>query len=319
MTVQALALQLGRDLGITTLDPAENVSNTNQRGVTTQDKLALLLAINGALQEIFKDGPSSVSESHTGDIIRVPAAVTLTASQFSATISGLTTYAAWMVGCTIRIAGDSDDNEIVSQTTLARPFLGSTGATTGTVYADAIPLDSTISHILGNVRIQGLPGLCVVGTREEFDRSMGVTDYGSGEYGGDASTSVTVDDNKQIGDPSVGFVDTRYRSTLNVQPKFLRFNRLPVVARPLRFRAKLTPPLYTVDNIGTDITVEPDVSLAIDNAESILYAIARKRISGDPLFGALDALPEIDRQYRHAIAQLGSSQPYVGPRKASYE
>lgn len=308
-TIQTLALQLARDIGITTFDTAAEVANRNLRGVTAQDKVAIVNAINGAYEELFMRAPAGLSESEVGGVLREPTSVTLTATQYSATISALTTYASWMIGCTIRVAGDANDNELTGSTTLARPFMGASGSgISATVHADAIPLDSTISHVLPPVSILGERCLRMATSREEFIESSG-----QGDYGG------TILSQKPGGDPTVAFVDTRFLSTAtqNLQ-KFIRFNRLPASAKSVRFRARLKPPSYTVANIGTDVASDPGVQMPLESMSSILFAFARKRISGDPLFGAMNAMGEIERQYKTAIAQLEASVPYIGPKNGQY-
>ena len=320
-TVQSLAIQLLRELGILSLDTSANLNNLNGRGINTGDISAVLVAINGAFEEMFKDGPASLSEIHTGGVLRPSTGVTLTATQYSDTISAVTTYASWMQGCTVRIAGDTNDNEFVSSTKLMRPFIGgsSTPATfAATVYGDCIPLDSTVTHVLDPVQIAGLSGIRMKATREEF--------IAAGGFGAPMSPDSTPYDyglnfiaNKSTGQPTYGFVDSRFSttSTTGLQ-KFLRFNFLPSEAYSILYRAKIKPPVYVAADIGTDIATDPGTAMPFDNMTSVLFAIARKRISGDPLFGNSAALPEIDRQYRAAKSILENSVPSVGPRTGEY-
>ena len=318
-TVQSLGLQLLRELGILSLDTSANLNNLNGRGVNTGDINAVLVAINGAFEEMFKDGPASLSEIHTGGVLRPSTGVTLTATQYSDTVSAVTTYAAWMQGCTVRIAGDTNDNEFVSSTKLMRPFIGANGsAIAATVYGDCIPLDTSITHVLDPVQIVGLRGIRMKATREEFIAAGGLgapmsPDSTPYDYGLNCVT------NKSSGCPTYGFVDSRFStsSTTGLQ-KFLRFNFLPAAAYSIIYRAKIKPPAYVPDDIGTSMVTDPGTVMPFDNMTSVLFAIARKRISGDPLFGNSAAIPEIDRQYREAKAILENSVPSIGPRSGEY-
>lgn len=313
-TVQSLAIQLARDLGITSFSTSDNTDNRVNRPVTTADKNALVLAINGAYEEIFKDGPATISETEVGDVLRPSTGITLTATQYSTTISPVVTYASWMKGCTIRIAGDTGDNQLVDGATLHRPFTGSTGSTTATVYADCLPL-SGVLQVMPPIRILGKGEMRIVDSRDEFARwSNQTSGYDSGtNYG-----NYNADTNKQTGDPTVVFVDTRYSGTTAGLQKFVRFNTLPSSVLSVIYRAKLASPAFTITDIGSDVASDPGTVLPLDSLSSIVYAIARKRISGDPLFGAPHALAEIDRQYRHALAQLGSSQVSLAPKMGHY-
>lgn len=318
-TVHSLAVLLARDLGLATLDSSENLSNQIARPVTTADKMAIITAINGAYLELFKDAPATISETEKGDVLRASTTITLAATQYSTTISSVVTYASWMKGCTIRIGGDEFDNELINATTLARPYTGSTGSVSATVYADCIPL-SGVSHVMPPVRILGFASMRMVDTREAFIDSIGNARRRGGESSGDYDgQAYGTDINKTSGEPTTAFVDTRFSETETGLQKFLRFNRIPDRVMSVNYRAKLLPPTYTLDDLGDDIDVdEAATSMPLDGLSSILYAIARKRISGDPLFGAPNAIPEIDRQYRHAIASLGSSQVSLAPKDGHY-
>jgi hypothetical protein len=317
-TVQSLAIQLARYLGITSFSTSDNTDNRINRPVTTADKNALVLAINGAYEEIFKDGPSTISETNVGAVLRPPSAITLTATQYSTTIGSVVTYASWMQGCTIRIAGDTNDNELVNGTTLHRPFVGATGSTTATVYADCLPL-SGVLNIMPPISILNHGTMRLEDSREGFTRACWIDGgYGSDEGGNRTAGNYNATTDKQSGDPTAAFLDSRYAGGTAGLTKFMRFNRLPAAALSVTYRAKLTPPSFTISDIGSDIATDPGTTLPLDGLSSIIYAIALKRLTADPLFGSPDAIPEIHRQYVHATGQLGASQVSLAPKKGHY-
>lgn len=318
-TVHSLAVQLARDLGISTFDTTENTANRVKRAITLADKNAILIAINGAYGEAFKEGPAAISESDVGSVLRAPTTITLSATQYSATISSVVTYASWMKGCTIRIAGDSYDNELVDGTTLSRPFTGATGSgITATVYADCIPLTGVLA-VMPPIRIHGKGRMQIVDTREEFAMWCNQTSLGGASSGAQTNYgSYNADTNKYTADPTVAFVDSRYAGASAALQKFIRFNTLPSAVLSVLYRVKLTPPVFTETDIGDFLDTDPGTVLPLDNLSNVIYAIARQRITGDPLFGALDAKAEIARQYKHAIGMLGASQPSSAPRRGHY-
>src|SRR3954471_19138884 len=123
MTIHKLGLALLRRIGVLSYDPAANATNQNRRGLCTGDLDEALHAINGAMEECFALGPIELSEQQQAAVLRAATGVTLDVTQYATTIANLTAWAGWMQGCTIRIAGDSRDNELISQTQLLRPFM----------------------------------------------------------------------------------------------------------------------------------------------------------------------------------------------------
>ena len=289
MTIRDIALIILRDFGVSSLDPATNQNNRNARGIDTNDLRAVVFHLNGALEEIFNDGPAALSERPLGDVLRPETAVTLTATQYSRTVASVTTFASWMVGCTIRIAGDAWDNQLLSSTELARPYMGSTGAAKASlVYGDALLLPSNVSHLLEPVRIHGQADLKIIGTKSQFQAK---------------SSSVV----KSIGLPERGFVDTWHDQTAGVTylKKFLRVDPMPSQALAVEYRAKLTPPVVTTANIDDgDHVTDPNIELPLGWLNSVLLPIARQRATSDALLVNQTAIGEIGRQFEIARAIL---------------
>jgi len=127
--------------GIQQLGPVTQPSNLEQ--VQPGDLDDLITELNAAMQELFDNAPSELMEQPRGALLLAPLAVTLTATQGSTVISGFTAFTAAMPGCTIRLAGDTQDNEIVSATELASPFAATGGPITATVFFDCVNLALT--------------------------------------------------------------------------------------------------------------------------------------------------------------------------------
>lgn len=304
MTIRDIALLILRDFGVSTLNPATNENNRNARGITDGDLQAVVFHVNGALEEIYNDGPAAISEKPLGDVLRPETAVTVTATQYSRTISALTTFESWMVGCTFRIAGDANDNQLLSATELVRPYMGSSGSgKTGQVWGDALLLPSNASHLLPPIRLIGQDDLELVGTKTEFQPRGSSTP-------------------KCAGTPERAFVDTWHDQTEGVTylKKLLRVDPMPSQAFAVDFTVKLTPPVIEVEDIDEgDHTADPEVVLPTDWLNSVLLPIARQRASSDPLFVNQDGKPEIARQFNIARAILKGQTPGRGAQRGIYK
>src|SRR3954463_13913919 len=118
LTIHKLGLALLRRIGVLSYDPAANATNQNRRGLCPGDLEEALIAINGAIEECFALGPIELSEQQQASVLRPATGVALDVAQYSTTIANLATWASWMQGCTIRVAGDARDNELISATQL---------------------------------------------------------------------------------------------------------------------------------------------------------------------------------------------------------
>lgn len=301
ITVRQGALILLRDIGVTSLSPSANQNNRNARGIGPGDLEAVCLAMNGAIEEIFDLGPAAISQQPFGEIIRKDTPITLDVTNYSATVANVTSWSDWMLGCTVRIGSDSLDNRFLSRTRLARPYTGATATTVAShVFGDALPLPSSMSHILEPVAIPGIVHLKMVNTREEFDSYAAQTLIITPRTR--TSTPQSTVHNKFIGEPNIGFVDTIYDPLVMYLQKFLRVTPMPGQDYPINFTVKLKPPVVAPADIDPgDHTTDPSVGIPLEWIPSVLIPIARQRMSSDPLFGNLDGKEEILRQYKAAL------------------
>lgn len=319
MTVQEIAKDLFRYIGINSLDTTANTSNLNIPTLEAGDLAIAAQTINSSLQEIFSFAPAYIREREVSEVLRAPEAVTLNVTNASKTISSLTTYAAWMLGCTIRISGDEEDNQIISSTELLRPYLGSTqSGVSATVYADTIKLDSSYGRVLDPVRIPRVPQLRPVSSKEDFyfwnepNRfSNGVPQHPLGGWHYDNTQ-------KSTGLPSVYFTEARYDGTSTALPLYLRFNPMPDQALSVTFRVKVKPTAVTVANIG-DQSSDPGINIPIEWHESILLPICRKRFMAHPRFiGNPEVISQIKEDYETATRILQEMAPQSAPATAHY-
>lgn len=311
MTCAPLALRLLKYLGVTSLDPTVNANNTNQRGLVDGDLDDVAACITAALQEVFTEGPSAISETRFASVLPAPLAVTFTATQFSATISAFSGYQSWMAGCTVQINGDDSDNEIVSATALLRPYIGGSGAVSGQVLGDAVLLPATLQNVMDPVRCSGITReLSSASSREEFEY-WSHPHHCTHRWPGGVGYSTMY--RKRVADPLTWLCEAQYTGTAGTLPIFLRVNPAPQRAQTITCRAKRRP--QTI--LQADITA--DTAIILDNAESILLPFALQRWTAHPLFGgSAGTLAEIARQYKEAKSQLAALVPQISPTQGNY-
>lgn len=259
VTVQDVILRILYFKGITQFTPQP--AGSELEDCNNSDLDDALFALNGAMQEIHAAQPLVNMEESTGGYLHGPTAVTLTATAGSQVISALTTYAAWMLGCTIRVQGDDQDNEIVSATRLARPFVGNSGAgLSAVVYGDCLTLPSNYSRAIAPVCLPNQLPLPICDSMDEFLRLAGWPAV-VGLDGRATSTPFFYFIRKSIARPLVVLAQGAYDATLSSIPRRLRFAPMPDQAYPVGFRAALTAPRYTRADV-----VSPLVTLTASGA-----------------------------------------------------
>lgn len=295
--------RLLRDLGIVSLDPAS--PSPQEFPIQPGDLDDIVGCMTATIQELSDLGPTEARNRDTGAWLNAPTQVTLSCTQGSSVISGLTTFNAWMLGCTIRIVGDGYDNEINDQAHLSRPFLGGTGATTATVYGDCVQLDETIGQILPLVQIPPQWPLIAANTREMFMQISGyplVTDSSGAPYGWPGWWFTQ----KAIGRPVAWFVDSYYDSTKTFLPRRLRVGPMPDQFYSLAFRVGINPIRFDVTDVADP---DPGTVIPIPSTwvESIFIPMCRKRVSGLAQFRNSASMKEIDRAYAQAVKTMQSA------------
>lgn len=317
LTVHQIGLAALRRIGVLSFDPSKNANNQNRRGLLPGDLDEVLIALNGGLEECFGLGPTELGETRGAVVLNAPTAITVNVTGLSATVANFTTYAAWMQGCTIRIPGDSRDNEIVSDTQLLRPYMGATAtATPCTVFADAVPLDSSIVTIMEPVEIPFLTPLQQASSRDEFNQWC----YFGG-YPGASFYYTYISGQKPQGQPIAWFCDTRYNATNAFTQRFLRVSPMPGQPYSLSYRAKVKPPTYTQADFysGTSYDTDPMTVIPFDWVESTLLPVVLQRFVANPAFDNPTVAAELSRQAEVAKKTFQeSSRPMSAPRFGYY-
>lgn len=318
LTVSRILL---RDLGVTSLNGGDPANQTNP--LEDGDLEDVANVITSSLQDIFDDGPSEIAKVSYGGYLRAPTTVTLTATIGSPTVSAVTTYAVWMAGCTIRIAGDDADNELLSSTLLARPFAGTTGSHSATVYADAVTLDETIQHVQSPLFMANTWPLYMAQSLQDF-MNIGRFPIVTGVDGvALTATPFYLMSNKIISArPYTWILDSYYNSDLDYLPRRIRFSPMPSGALTFGYTAINNPIRVTAQNIEDAIGNDDDdaMKFPIPNGwvESILIPICRQRLTGLPTFKNEQSKPEIARANGVARNRLLNSRGAGKPIRARY-
>lgn len=308
-----VAKRLLRDVGVMSLSPA-NPSGQNVE-LEDGDIADVVMAMNAALQECWDDGPAEISQRPGSGFLNAPTTVTLDVTHGSRTIASLTTFAAWMEGCTIRIEGDNADNEITSSTSLARHYTGSTGTgVSATVYGDSFTLDEGVQHIMQPVWVSdnrngsGWP-LPMANSLDEFMRVGGwpiVADINGRGISTSYPNPLFLNCRKPVGNrPYIWIQDGFYDADSAYLKRRVRFSPMPDNATVMGYVELVTPPRI----LPEDIHDGSEATLPIPNGwvESIYLPICRQHMTGLSTFQSESAKPEIARAYRAAKARIINS------------
>ena len=320
LTPRSIALRLLKASGIVSTDPSHETNALLTRGIVDGDMEEVLITINAALQEICAEGPSALTEKSVAEVLRPPASITVSVEQYSKAVTVTSGWVSWMQGCTVRIAGDTQDNRFLRQhdigatTSLMSPYMGTTGIVSATVYGDALPLPNYYLNILGPIE---LPDRCLHLAADPAAFRHGSDFYRSGYV---VEESYSTFQTKAVGTPVLALVDADYDATRESLPYYLRVNPMPDRAYPITFRVKLTPLAFTMDDIESgDYETDPDSIIPQDWNESVLLPIALQRWQAHPscVLGPTQR-EEIARQYTQAINFLQSLRPRTGSVTATY-
>lgn len=265
----------------------------------------ILNDLNGALQEIYSLLPNSwwVDDARAARV-RAPTAATVSVAENAQTITfSSPSYESWMGGCAIVIAGDSAQNRIVvdagASPTLLKPFRGTTGSASATIYQDVVQCGSEVEAVLTPVQFEGYGEL--VGWKHDRELATFSAERSVPLYPLDWSTLPA-----QI--PTAFRVErhTLYSSSLTT-PR-IRFNALPGEELVLLYRAKLTGLPARVTSLSADTR---DYLVPFQYTESILLPMVRYRFSSWPQFSGDRAALKEDADIAKALLNNLKPQGYT--------
>lgn len=137
----------------------QSIANTRVRdlsNVSVDDAQCLITALNFALQEFFDLAPDRYKRTTLTSTLEAPASMSVVIAN-GATVTTGNPFTAAQRGSTITLSGDSMQNEIVATNALLRPYLGSAGTASGTVYGDAVQFTNfRVERVIGHPRVWSL-------------------------------------------------------------------------------------------------------------------------------------------------------------------
>jgi hypothetical protein len=317
MTGQEVILDLLRYIGVTGFTAVANDQRLNRPGLDNDDIRRALAALNSVLQTVQKYGPQALKDDERAAFFNNPANVAITAlvaNGQSATLSA--PPPAWMLGCSILIAGDSDINRIMditgSDLSLLRGYRGPGGVVSATVYADCALLGADIAAVLEPVNGSQITGTL---TNHKTLRHADIDTFLNfqREIASQASPA------NLVGIASIYHVERRRDGDL-----FLRVAPIPASAINVTFKAKLRAERVDegiIDESGVSDPGYEFKSLNQDDVESILLPIARWKFFTHPALKNAEARQAVKMEYDEAILALrngASFEPNVAAEHVTY-
>lgn len=163
--------------------------------------LQILDAINGGIQKMDAIAPFETKTTTASLALAAPLTVSIGVTDASATITG-TTFTDDQLGRTIKVDGDSIENQIVGPTSLLHPYSGTTGTVSATIYSDAVPLPEPYRRLVNDPHILET-NRDLVNERCRFTRG------------------------KQIAEPTRYWMEANARNRNPSAPSVIRFDTLP--------------------------------------------------------------------------------------------
>lgn len=249
-------------------------------------RLAMLDAINGSIQELYKDCPSVYREGWISAVLAAPASITLNVTNGSSAFTGYTADEN-QFGSTVVIGPDKNDNLLVPPNGLQDTYQGVSGAQPTMLYGDAVPLPADIETMLDEPQLIGhLPRL------RRHDPYWGNPwPWGPSLYWSD---SINASPYRQVAIPRVYWVEANVPDQNGVPTFIFRVDPMPDIIYRVRFRALFYPQRLSMGDMQQNTT------LTVNEAwiESMLIPIILERMASaepslwqgsDPKTIAMDA------------------------------
>lgn len=217
-------------------------------------KQEILDAINGSIQLLDSFSSHEARTTTASLYLAAPATVSLGMTNGSAVITGHA-FVADDLYKTIRIDGDSIDNQIIAESELLHPYTGSTGTATATIYSDAVTIPEPYGEMVGDPRI--------LETRRLLTRWP-------------AASQSRWDQIKRIGEPLHYDVEPNARNQSPPAPSVLRLDALPQRAYRLQSLFTLAPARVLLADL---LTSGADLPFRAEHIELYLLPVARGKLS----------------------------------------
>ena len=258
--------------------------------LTTTETARMVRDINSALHTLLGQ---QLAEDRSA-LVRAPVDVTLSVTSGSTAIT-FSSYASWMLGCTIKIGSTWNRlQKLSSDPSLEQPWLGETTAgIAATVYQDCVNLDYALESVqepvkLGNARIYPVPNKQVL-EATRFTRNS------SGDLVEASPLYYLIEDSL---------------SYLQVPATRFQFDTLPTTQQALQFSAALRAPQIT------DLADTRTFLLPGGRDVEILHPVVRNLFRTFPQF--IGDVGEVKTDFQQAMRQW-SAYSNKGPQPGTLE
>lgn len=265
MKAIALANRLARDL-----------DEKSVIDLAADTKLEILDAINGALQKIHALSPHHTKITTASLYLDAPLAVSIGVTQGDVEVTG-TTFTADQYGRTIRIDGDTIDNQVAGTTSLLHPYTGATGTVSATVYGDAVALPEPYSELVGDPRV-------LETGRDLHHKKIRFVTW----------------QRRNVCEPRFYWVEPNAANRASSAPAIVRFDTLPDSTYRLTCEAMLAPARVSFSDL---LAPGPELSIRQEHVELYLLPIARGLLTSCELWKNRESKPAALRAAETAEAK----------------
>lgn len=280
MKVIGLASRLIRDLKVSSLSE-----------LPARDRLELLDAINGSLQEMDSLAAPHSKQATATFSVPAPQTVTITVTNGSNEISGYD-FSDDDLFRTIRVEGDSIDNQIAGANLLRHPFSGASGSVSATFYGDAFKLNDSISEVASDFM------LLETRTRvsQDFRRITGGLDYGYNH----------ITSKKRSGRPERWWMEANAANQNPPAPSLVRLNTLPDTSYRLQADVIMAP----LRVVFSDFSGESrGIPMRDEHIEAYLLPMCRGKMSTSPLWKDDSIKGKVDSDASSALEKYAVLSP----------
>lgn len=257
----------------------------------------LCSTITGALQELHALKPEAF-RIRSGAILTAPESIAATVTAGSTAVS-LPGGGRDFRGLSVRDASGGY-NQIAPATAtpgaaFVKPWDGATGATSLTVFGDAILISTGAFTVMGDVHLDGYGPLIPAPDRATYTAYR--DDLSQDNYG---SRPPSLSRPRRAGQPEAWWSEATFQAGVR-QQLYLRFAPVPDRVYTVSYDLALTPREIVVGDLIDTTTILP---MPGDFIDAILVPYVLQRWTGSPWFRNEVAKAELGRQYKTAKAML---------------
>jgi hypothetical protein len=304
---------------MTTLQLAQrlvrNLTHTDLATLPVAGALDVQDAINGGLQEFWRNLPATYRTQTISGTLRAPETISVSlTAKYARTLTTPAFSAANDRGCTVRVSDDPRDNEVTGTDTLRDDFLGNVLTGNASLWHDAFQLYDRIERVVSAVRLYRTDGTWHTLARVEDYRDGGLS--GAWYAGWMGWGTGAVNTLRQAGTPAVYLLESVGVDQHADSEFYFKVYPMPEVDFIVRFEAEVAPRNITLANITSSAV---DLPVRETLTSSVLVPLCEAILARSPLWaerrmlGAVqDAADRALRTLRTRAGDMGLPNNTVG-------